>query len=302
MAIENPIISNPSIERTKARTVAIPIVYSLPVTDPVLVTSSTTSVFTENIITNYILTSENFTTSSGAWIYPISGQIGFFTFSENSVASPTGTMTADRVTSNANYYPLYLRQYFGEPNGLGRVTPHTFSIYLKVASGTLNGFKISIKTSDLFAGETTISQSAVNLTTSWQRFSVTGTPPDENKIMIEIGGENSWPLNRAVDMWGAQLEESSTMGPYVSTGGGSLEANTGPASQTFTEFQEISSAPAREGQIVFYTSGGVGRTYVAVDIDGVITWKPCIGIAEYLDPATGQPPDPNILLYSPLSR
>lgn len=291
MAIENPIISAPSIERLKARTVVVPTVYSLPVTDPVLVTSSTTSVFTETTVINYVLASENFLT----WTSPSSAQIVFFTFSENSVASPIGTMTADRVTSNPNYYPLYLRKYFGDPNGLGRVTPHTFSVYLKVPSATLNGFKISMKTSDLFAGETIISQSAVSLTTSWQRFSITGTPPDENKIMIEIGGENSWPLNTAVDMWGAQLEESPTMGPYVSTENASPAQ---PVSQTFTEFQEISSAPAREGQMISYRNGDSRRLYVAVDIEGVITWKPCIAIAEYINPTTGEPPDSNILLYS----
>lgn len=298
MAIENPIISASSIERLKTRTVVVPTVYSLPTTDPALVTSSSTSVFVESTVTNYLISSESFTNSSNIWAVPSSGQINFFTYSADSVTSPIGTMTADRVTSNANYYPLYLRQYFSVANDLVNVTPYTFSIYLKVPSGSISNFKLSLKTSDLFAGETTIAQSPVTITTSWQRFSVTGTPPNSNKIMIEVGGENSWPLNTAVDMWGAQMEESSTMGQYVSTGNGTLATGTLPVSQTFTEYQVVSTAPIREGQMISYKNGDSRRLYVAVDIEGVITWKPCIGIAEYINPTTGNPPDSNILLYS----
>lgn len=295
MAINSPSIAVPSIERGKVRTVAIPTVYVPPDTNPATVSSSSTLVYTESTVTNYAVASESFTDTSGVWRYPIAYNINYFTFSADSVVSPVQVMSADRLTSNPNYGEVYLRQLFT----LGKTVPYTFSVYMKVPTGTAT-ISIALKTTTFFTGLAIFAQNTVTLNTSWQRFSVTGTPPDTETFMVQIGGDGTWGLNQSVDLWGAQLEESSTMSTYVSTGNGTFANSSGPVSQTFTSYEEISNAPVTVGQIVSYSSGGTSKLYVAVDIDGVITWKPCIAISRYIDPRTGKPYDSNASFYSPL--
>lgn len=296
MAIENPIISAPSIERGRARTVAVPTVYELPVTNPSYVSSSSSLVYTEKTVTNYSISSENF--DSSIWSSPVSSNSGsFITTTVDSVSSPIGTMTADRCTCHPALPGGYLRQYFK----LSEVTDYTYSVYVKVPTGAATT-KIAFATTDVFAGIILFGETTVNATTQWQRFSVTATPPDGNGFMIQIGGSGAWAGGQSFDFWGSQLEKSSSMTTYVSTGNDTFNNSPLSASQTFTGYEEVSTAPLREGQMVLYKSGDLGRLYVAVDIDGVITWKPCIGIAQYLNPTTGLPPDSNILLYSPSSR
>lgn len=300
MTIQGPIISASSIERAKARTLAIPRVYNRPETNPALVSTSYYLEYRETTTTNYILASENFIPfdSESGWYEPINPYIDYVVATPNSVSSPIGTMTADRLRSDVNYGQpgggMWIRQYAT----LSTVEDLTFSVYLKVPTGSLN-IKILLLTGDFSAGLTIINETNANLTTAWQRFSVTGASPDLRRVIIQIGGYGTWGLNQEIDFWGAQLEISSTMGPYVSTGA-TIPTNGPFVSQTVTGYEQVSAAPTREGQIVSYYNNGAFQLYVAVDIDGVITWKPCIGIAEYLNPTTGLPPDPNILLYSPL--
>lgn len=292
MAIENPVIAASCVERGKVRATAVPVVYELPVTNPTYVTSSSTSVYSERIITNYAVGSENFDAS--IWKIPVADNLSYFTYSLNSVLSPILTLTADRLKSNTLYGPVYLRQYFQNKFGV-----FTFSIYLKAPAGA--SLKLAMRSIDLFTGPILISETSVTISNVWQRFSLTGANEFEDGFMVEIGGDGTWAVNTEIDLWGAQLEEGPTMNEYVSTGNAVFTSSPASVSQTFVGWEEVSTAPTREGQIVSYRSGDFSRLYVAVDIDGTITWKPCIGVAEYVDPRTGQTPDPNLAFYSSLS-
>ncbi len=296
MAIGNPRIAASSIERSKTRVAVVPTAYDPPVTNPIFVSSSTTLVYTQKTTTNLIPASENFEPFQ-IWYCPVAYNIQFFTYSGNSVSSPIGTLTADRLTAHPAYGPVYLRYYMK----LEEVAEFTFSIYLKVPSATAT-INLGLNTADLFAPITNLALTTATVTTEWQRFSVTGVPPGPEGIMLQIGGYGGWAIGQTFDLWGAQLEKSSTMGPYVSTGNASFgETASYSASQTSNTYEEVSTAPSREGQIVFYKNGDTGKLYVAIDIDGTITWKPCIAISEYIDPRTGEAPDPNLALFSPLA-
>jgi hypothetical protein len=86
---------------------------------------------------------------------------------------------------------------------------YTYSVWLRVTSGTA---QIRIGAYPGSTEGTTYHQTST-VTTSWARYSLTFPEPSSNTAHLYVGQV----LTNHVDVWGAQLEPSSTPGPYVST-------------------------------------------------------------------------------------
>lgn len=128
---------------------------------------------------------------------------GTCTVSANSVVAPDGNQTADAVTASGA--AGLIRQNIA---GLVSNAQYTFYVWLKVPSGTMsvsigildNGWTIWL------AGPT-----AVTLTTSWQRFKVTGTMAGgATSLWIAIGHySDTWTSGQTFHAWGACLQQGN---------------------------------------------------------------------------------------------
>ena len=129
----------------------------------------------------------------GGWA-PIGG-----TASVNSAVAPDGTTTASTLTSTSG--DCYIVQNLSMISGL----TYTFSLWMSAASATTIRFGI---------GNTLIA--AVSVTTSWQRFTITVPYSGANRVII--GGVFSFPsTSPAIYIWGAQLEQRSSVTAYTPT-------------------------------------------------------------------------------------
>lgn len=283
MAISNPIIADSERPRNSIRITAVPIVQQIP--------PSSYYVYSTEKRTNLFKDSEAITSLIGNWRYPPSAGL---TLTQDARISPTGTLTADRITATSN--DRYVRAY------LPIVSPivHTFSLYLSRPSGS-GSVNLSLYRYDPFNSNAYIATGSATVTTSWQRFSITGLFQSAEEHFFVLGGENTWPNGVSLDIWGVQLEEGDTMSPYLATTASST------TTVTYETRTEVVQNPEYEGQTVAYVSSnseGVRTSsfYVAVDIEGTLTWKRCIFASQYIDSRTGATPDPNLLLYSSISQ
>ncbi len=128
---------------------------------------------------------------------------GTCTVSANSVVAPDGNQTADAVTASGN--AGLIRQNIA---GLVANGQYTFYVWLKVPSGTMT---VSIGILD--NGWTTwlAGPTAVTLTTSWQRFKITGTMTGgATSLWIAIGHySDGWTSGQTFHAWGACLQQGN---------------------------------------------------------------------------------------------
>ena len=165
-------------------------------------------------VTNLLLRSEEIGTSP--WNTNSSGSV---TYTANAIASPTGTVTADRITATADFAGP--NQFFSVTSGL----PYAFSFYVKaVTPGSLNSIRIeclskftafNITTRTFSGTEAGItSTSSVALADGWVRVQCLFTAPSTGSLAASIYANVSADFY----LWGAQLEQASTVGDYVPTG------------------------------------------------------------------------------------
>ena len=128
---------------------------------------------------------------------------GTCTVSANSVVAPDGSQTADAVTASGA--AGLIRQNIA---GLAANGQYTFYVWLKVPSGTMT---VSIGILD--NGWTTwlVGPTAVTLTTSWQRFKVTGTMTGgATSLWTAIGHySDGWTSGQTFHAWGACLQQGN---------------------------------------------------------------------------------------------
>jgi len=124
----------------------------------------------------------------------------------NAVVAPDGSATGARYVSGGS--DGWLRQV---PT-LAPSTTYVFSVWLKVPSGTraLNLYFIG-------PGSVPYQVTSCALTTTWQRFSVTGVTVVGGAGACQIGGANSLPVGAEVHLWGAQLEVGAVATQYIPT-------------------------------------------------------------------------------------
>ena len=129
------------------------------------------------------------------------------TVTADTTVAPDSTTTADTLAAGVG--DGYVRQ---SPITIAASTQYTFSVYLKAAGAVTCGLYLHGNQSS-----TPESQSPVAVTTSWQRFSITGTTgAAESTVLVAIGGYNNFN-NVTVFAWGAQLNMGAAATPYVKT-------------------------------------------------------------------------------------
>ena len=131
---------------------------------------------------------------------------GTCTVSANSVSAPDGNQTADAVTASGG--AGLIRQNIA---GLVANGQYTFYVWLKVPSGTM-----TVSLGILDNGWTTwlVGPTAVTLTTSWQRFKVTGTMTGgATALWVAIGHyTDAWTTGQVFHAWGATSGPPPTCG------------------------------------------------------------------------------------------
>jgi len=146
---------------------------------------------------NMLKYSEDF--SVGAW----DKNGGTCTVSSNAVVAPDGNTTADAVTASGA--AGLIRQNIA---GLVANGQYTFYVWLKVPSGTM-----TVSLGILDNGWTTwlVGPAAVTLTTSWQRFKVTGTMTGgAASLWVAIGHyTDGWTAGNVFHAWGACLQQGN---------------------------------------------------------------------------------------------
>ncbi len=192
----------------------------------------------ENLLKN----SEQFNSSGWA-----SGSISTAT---NNDDAPDGNHTADTLTATGGGANIYQDSGIAAAN-----TTFTGSVWMKVTSGSQ---PVTLK---LYPSSGTSFTSAVTVTTAWQRFSVTGTfgASDTGTTRFQLTGI----LNgAAIIVWGAQLERSIVLGPYVATGAASA-TSSGIFTNGITGLGSLASDPgtAVNGQTYYNTTNNAFRCY-----------------------------------------
>lgn len=125
------------------------------------------------------------------------------TVSTNSIVAPNGSTTATSITGTG--VDGFVLQSFTSVNG----NTYTFSVWLK-ATTNISVFILG------GTGSPGYSSTSCNLTTSWQRFTVTFTANGTTCNAI-VGGSGSIPSGTVVHAWGAQVNDGSSASPYLPT-------------------------------------------------------------------------------------
>ncbi|WP_263418904.1 RHS repeat-associated core domain-containing protein [Terriglobus albidus] len=166
-------------------------------------------------VTNFLTYSQRFTTT--AW-----GQ-SQVTLSDNSADAPDGTHTAGTATVSAGATDALFDDHIPTPAPYSNI-PVTGSIWMRVPSGTIT-FSIFM-TETGASGWSVLAAKQVTLTTSWQRFQLTGNTQNALTMLnLQIGGAGTLTSGQ-FQIWGAQMEMGSTAHTYVATGNAAASTGT----------------------------------------------------------------------------
>ena len=176
-------------------------------------------------VTNLLLRSEEFDNASWTVIF------GAKTVTPNTTVAPNGTLTADTVTADGTSGAAH----FVDQTVTLTAIPHVFTVYAK--AGTNNFIQLRLSSAlgnrhanfDVSTGATgtsgSITSSSVQpVGNGWYRCSMVCTPTAAAGTLAiivvssnsAISGETN-ALNTSVILWGAQLEQSATVGEYIPT-------------------------------------------------------------------------------------
>ena len=176
-------------------------------------------------VTNLLLRSEEFDNASWTVIS------GAKTVTPNTTVAPNGTLTADTVTADGTSGAAH----FVDQTVTLTAIPHVFTVYAK--AGTNNFIQLRLSSAlgnrhanfDVSTGATgtsgSITSSSVQpVGNGWYRCSMVCTPTAAAGTLAiivvssnsAISGETN-ALNTSVILWGAQLEQSATVGEYIPT-------------------------------------------------------------------------------------
>jgi hypothetical protein len=142
---------------------------------------------------NLLRYSEQF--ENAAWVKFASASV-----TANTEIAPNGTLTADTITLSS----LANSRVEQAISTLVSGATYTFSIYLKVATGTL-----SVR----LRGIDTTSGTAINVTDQWVRYSITQVASSSERYPAIVGNLIAGP----VYAWGAQLVEGTSALDYQAT-------------------------------------------------------------------------------------
>ena len=144
-----------------------------------------------------LLTKTEAFNDTGAWTKPAS-----VTVNADAATAPNGTLTADQLVTVATQ-DNYIAQTVAGVNATGRTW--SFSFYAKCDSGTKTVPVFIDDGNGVFAVNP--ATTTVNVTTSWQQFTVSGTQTSTSQTAVRagIGGFGSWRAGDSIYIWGADL-------------------------------------------------------------------------------------------------
>ncbi len=198
--------------------------------------------------TNMLVFSEQF--DNAAWVKTTG-----VTVTPNVIADPLGGLTGDRVSYDGSGSSGSFRIYQTPVSSIPAVgVKMTSSIWLRCESGTVS---VRLANNGGFAIQTCA------LTTTWQRFSVTGTGDGTsiNQLLIYSAAADNSAFT--IDAWGAQLEFGAAVTAYSSTAGsaGFTELNTVQSGSTVNKLISLSAKTDGyfdNGQISFISGVNAG--------------------------------------------
>jgi hypothetical protein len=155
-------------------------------------------------VTNLLLRSEEF--SDAAWVQPA-------IVSANTEIAPNGTLTADTITSGGGANSVY------QNVSVLASTIYTASVYVKLGTMSSSDYKVAVynnSASNFIAADVTPSQTPNS--SGWTRVTYTFTTPVgcTSVRWYPFRNGSAIPLS-TVYLWGAQLEQSATVGEYIPT-------------------------------------------------------------------------------------
>lgn len=156
----------------------------------------------------------------------------------NASADPTGLMTASQISYNGSGTVGNFRIFQG--NYMPAVgVPYTVSVWLRAAA------PVTVALSSNISGPQNI-----NLTTSWQRFSITSIGNGASNGQLVIYSPAGVNTAFTIFAWGAQLELTPVIGLYVATGG-SAQGGLGPRPTIYATSSQVDLVYAG---VTFYSS------------------------------------------------
>ena len=188
-------------------------------------TNASLGLLVEESRTNLLTYSENFS----SWIIQTGASI-----TANQGIAPDGTLTASFLTGTG----MANNGVLSTPSAsVSTTSNNTKSIYLRSVSGTPS---VSLKDPYL-----TVNRQVVNLTTEWQRFSLTEIQPSglAGIWIDEIPAEGIYA-------WGAQLEAGAFATSYIPTSGSTVTRAADEASITGSNFTSFWNSE-KEGTLFF---------------------------------------------------
>jgi len=125
------------------------------------------------------------------------------TITGNAALAPDGTEDAGVVTASAGATDSFIQNFILSPTAYNDA-PFSGSVWLKVPSGTLATILSVVEVGN--QGWAVAGQTPVTLTTSWQRFAVTGTfQSGLTALALQIGGSHTITGGQVYDLWGAEV-------------------------------------------------------------------------------------------------
>lgn len=150
--------------------------------------------------TNLVTYSEQF--ENAAWTKSA------VTITTNQTIAPDGTNTADLLTPTSS--DSSLRQSFTPTS----VVSYTLSLWIRSATGSDISTTLRVWRDSPFQN---VGNTAITVTSIWQRFTFTFTPLDLTAHTVSIGGSSTLSSGENLYIWGAQLEQSSYATSYIPT-------------------------------------------------------------------------------------
>jgi hypothetical protein len=232
--------------------------------DPV--TLAARGLLVEEARTNLALYSDQF--DNAAWVKAGSGTASTPAITANFGVSPDGSNNADRVQLTLNGGTTTTdRALLSQSVTIVTSTVYTFSIWLRSLSGTVS---MGIGC-DNVAGNTPIT-----VTTSWQRFTLSGTATGTaGLIWLQLrGGQTPTQSNSAdVLIYGAQLEAGAFATSYIPTIASTVTRSADVATITGSLFSQWYSSAAGTFIADFQTiqSGVLSATTYALAMDSSVS-------------------------------
>lgn len=230
---------------------------------------------------NLLLNSERFNdTGLTGWINEN------VTVTENAETAPNGTLTAELLESTTS--ATWARTYNNSSNRptIQANTNFTCSVYLKSDVAFTGSIRVRVS-------GTQVLLSNINITTNWQRFSVTTshTTTGFAEFMVHLnenGISGVSVTGRKLYIWGAQLQTGSVATDYVATTTAAASSPTGNYWWQFADSTDVLTAtfPAGYESATIINTAETGQvTYTAQNIVGSYDIRGAVIGSELVDTA-----------------